>query len=100
MRNSKLLLLLDTFSKKELGQFSLFLDSPYYNNQEVFGRLFLLIKPMLIDKTLELKGENIFEELFPNRKFDEKHLSNYTSRLLRLAQQFLGMLQKELHGIA
>ena len=91
MKNSKLLLLLDTFSKEELEQFTLFLDSPYFNKQEVFGRLFLIIKPMLIDKTLELGGEDIFEELFPNRKFDAKHLSNYTSRLLRLAQQFLGI---------
>jgi len=91
MKNSKLFLLLSTFSKDELEQFTLFLASPYYNNQEVFSQLFSILKPMLLSEKIELTGEDIFKKLFPNRKFDAKHLSNYTSRLLALAQKFIGV---------
>ena len=91
MKKNKLLLLLSTFSKKEIEQFTLFLASPYYNSQDIFSRLFSILKPILESPTRELTGEEIFQKLFPKKPFDAKHLSNYTSRLLGLAQQFLGV---------
>jgi hypothetical protein len=101
MKKNKLLLLLSTFSKKEIEQFTLFLSSPYYNNQEVFSRLFSILKPILLSKAIDLTGEETFKKLFPKKQFDAKHLSNYTSRLLSLAQQFLGIeaAAKEKHHI-
>ena len=89
MRNSKIFRLLSTFSKEEIKQFDLFLQSPYLNTETIVIDLWHILKPYLQKTQLEITNEIIFKTLFSNRSYDSKYLSYYISRLTKLAEEFL-----------
>ena len=89
MKKSKLIQILETFSKKEIKDFEKFVISPYFNTGRNADGLFSILKGHHPDfESDEILKENIFKKLFPGEKYNEKKLKNVTSGLTRLAEQF------------
>lgn len=91
MKDSKLISLLSSFSKEELNRFEEFLSSPYFNKRDALLEIYNILKPFLIKKELDDITEDIFQG-----NFNAKLYSNYATRLLKQAEQFLAIeaLQK------
>ncbi len=92
MENSKLINILKTFSVGELREFKDFVASPFYNkNQELvlFYAYLKKIAPQFSPK--KLKRETAYKAVFPNKKYDYKHLNYIMSFLLKLAEVYIGL---------
>ena len=92
MKNSKLILLLESLDGKELQNFDRFLNSPYFNQDKRVVKLFKglsLFHPPISDR-FKTKLE-LFQYVFPSEKYDEKNFRYLLSDLNGLAEQFLGM---------
>ena len=92
IKNSKLVLLLESLDEKELQNFGRFLKSPYFNQDE---RLIKLLKSLAkfhpnISDRFKDKLE-LFCYVFPNEKYNEKNFRYLLSDLNGLAEQFLGV---------
>jgi len=89
MRDTSLIKLLKSFSKKELKEFLLFVKSPYFNNEKVLTVLSEIIYDSFpaFDKT----KEEVFSALYPGKKFNDPLSRNIYSDLLRLAEEFLSI---------
>ncbi len=92
MKNSKLVLLLESFDSKELEYFEQFLSSYYYNKNE---RLMCIFKglasfhPNISERIKDKRA--LFRYVFPNEVYDEKGFRYLLSDLNRLGEQFLGV---------
>ncbi|MGB0929427.1 MAG: hypothetical protein ACPGVB_01535 [Chitinophagales bacterium] len=90
MHRSKLIDLLKTFNSKELKGLEDFLHSPIHNQSVRCQQLFELIKPYFGDfGHIDLAKENIFFQLFPEKKQFGSSLSVVMAQLAKLAQDFL-----------
>jgi hypothetical protein len=90
LKNSKLTYILKSFTKDEFKAFEKFVNSPYYSTGRDVSSLFVLLKreyPGFNSQRIEKK--NLFTQLFPDEKFNEKKLKNLSSDLTRLAWEFL-----------
>ncbi len=91
MNDSKLIALLRTFNKPELRKFQDFVASPFFNTNEellVFYAYLKKIAPHFPLKKIE--RQYVYNALFPQQKYDDKHLNYLMSFLLKLAEQFIG----------
>lgn len=92
MFSDKLIALLQTFSKYELNRFRKFLMSPYFNDQDDLVRLFEIINKALRSEgqqASDLKKNDTWKSLYPNRKYDDAHLRRLASDLSQLALRFM-----------
>lgn len=90
MENSKLVQLLKTFKAKELRECGEWLQSPIVNKHEEFTALYFYLKncaPAFSEK--KIQREVVYKALFPNKKYDEKHLNHLMSFLLKLVERYL-----------
>ena len=90
MKNSKIIQLLSTFSNKELKQFSLFVNAPYFNKSTEVSRLLEYLctqYPQFLGKNIQ--KELIFKHLYPERTYEDKQMRYLMSNLLKLGEQFL-----------
>lgn len=83
---SKLFLVLNRLSKKEIKQFEQFLDSPYFNQR---ADLQLLLTTWEKYRGSGLSAEKLYQSIYPKRKFKEQELRLLMSYLFRLVEQFL-----------
>lgn len=92
--DSKLVILLKTFSKQEFERFEKFVNSPFFNTSEQLAALFDLLKK---DHPLyqTLSKEQIFAEFYPGEEYKDKKVRDLLSRMLELAQAFLSQLEFE-----
>jgi hypothetical protein len=90
MQKSKLITLLRSFSKAEMKEFSDFIRSPFFNREKVQEKLtgYLVSHYPAYDKP-ELEKENVFQHLYPGKKYSDGLMRNIISDLLNLAEQFL-----------
>lgn len=92
---SRLLVLLNTFSKEEWKQFKLFVRSPIFNTNPKCVELLMLLAEYAPDfEAKKLEKETIFKKIFPNEvlykpKGENPILRTTMSRLLSLAKEFL-----------
>jgi hypothetical protein len=90
MTNSKLILLLRSFSKEELKEFQNFVDSPYFNREKSISRLVAEVKKELIyPKESNLLKEGIFKRVYPERVYSDDLMRNIVSKTLKLAEEFV-----------
>jgi hypothetical protein len=90
LKDTLLLETLAALSKKELGEFAKFADSPFYNK----GRNYL---PLLNElkkfhpgySSDKLSSEYIYGKLFPGRKFNLQVFKNLTGGLMRILEEYL-----------
>ena len=87
MQNTKLLSLLQTFSKSELKTFRKFVSSPYYcTNPQALKLLDYLHKYSSSPKRLQ--KERVYAHLYPNDSYKEIKLQQLASQLVKLVEQF------------
>lgn len=92
--DSKLVILLKTFSKQEFERFEKFVNSPFFNTSEQLVSLFYLLKK---DHPVykKLSKEQIFTDFYPGEEYKDKKIRDLFSRMLELAQLFLSQLEFE-----
>jgi len=87
--NFKLINLLNSFSNSELKEFKKFISSPLYSR----GRNYLpLLEHLIKHKTKGLDNmfaRDIYEKLYPGKKFSRQTLKNRFSELYKLGEEFL-----------
>ena len=82
--------ILKAFSKEEIRSFSLFLLSPFHNNNNKVILFFDILKKYHPDfDHPSLTSENLFREMFGNEKYKESYIRNLFSDLKILAENFL-----------
>ncbi len=101
MEKSKLITILSTFSSGEWRSFNDYVRSPYFNKHSDALRLFVYLKKLAPD---HLHGEAIsrrqaFQQVFPGQPYDERSFNHLMSKLLKLAEQFLGWRRLENTGV-
>lgn len=90
MKDTKIVVLLKTLSKKELKSFSKFVYSPYFNENETLCLLFnclARLHPHFVEN--KTKKEKIFKQLFPKEAFNDLKLRRLNSQLFKLAETFV-----------
>ena len=94
MLKNKLILLLNTFSKKEMTRFSEFAQSPYHNKHEevqALVRYLATIYPQFSAKKCD--RFRIFKKLFSDEPHDQARLALLFTYTFRLAKDFLSLEQ-------
>ncbi len=92
MVNSKLVELFSTFEKGEFKRFREFINSPFFNkNKELLLFYNDLAAQAPSFKAKKLQKEAIYARVFPDKRYNEKHLGYLMSDLLQLAEQFIGL---------
>lgn len=90
MKSSKLILLLKSFSRKEMKALNAFLNSPYHNSNQELLRFFEALRPYYPTfRKLEGGKEKLFSMLYPSDEYNDKRLRYLMSDLFRLTQEFL-----------
>lgn len=100
MESSKLIELLKTISRTELKRLSDFIDSPYFNKSKEVTSLYRYLKkyaPHFPPKRIE--RQTVYQSLYKERVYNERHLNRVMSSLLKLAEQFMGQQKYEAEGI-
>lgn len=94
MIKSSVILILKSFSDSEIKIFEEFLNSPFFNKNEKLLDFFSILKkfhPGYDDE--KLTKENLYREMFGERKFRESYIRNLFSDLNLLAEKFLQVNQ-------
>ncbi len=91
MTSSKLFRFLSSLSSEELRSFRKFLESPYFNTNEILVNLFNWLRPHYPNFTnSKLTKENCFRKLYPKeKKFTLSKVNDNLSKLTKLAEQFM-----------
>lgn len=90
MQKSKLITLLQRFSKTDMKEFGDFVSSPFFNKEKVLERLAAyLINHYPAYDTPGLVKESVFLHLYPGKKYSDGLMRNIISDLLNLAEEFL-----------
>ena len=90
MHNSHLIIVLRTFSKKELRELQKWLESPIHNQRDdVLSLLHYLTSSDTLDREKQLRKEKIYEKIFPKEVFDDAKLRQTMHFLLRCVEEFL-----------
>lgn len=90
MKNSRLAHILKTFSKKEVREFSKWLNSPVHNQREDVVLLFTyLIKRDYLQKDKYLQKERVFPEVYPKETYDDAKMRQAMFFLLKQVEDFL-----------
>jgi len=92
--DSKLVMLLKTFSKQEFERFEKFVYSPFFNSSEQLVTLFKLLKTDYPEYKI-LSKEQIFSNFYPGEEYKDKKVRDLLSRMLELAQGFISQLEFE-----
>jgi len=87
---SSVIKLLQTFSKQELSEFEIFLDSPYFNTNKNLQRLLSLTLKFLIDNESDiLTKEKLWKEMFPAKIYSDGIMRNLLYELNKCAENYL-----------
>ncbi len=96
MHNNNLIVLLRTFTKKEIREFRDFLASSFYNKRKAVTKLYeLLIKYHPEYEESNVSKEKIFANLFPGKKYGDNSLRVLIHYLTDLAVKFLTLKRFE-----
>jgi len=93
MKDSKLLLILKTFSKQEIKEFEKYIHSPYLNSAgEYIYSFFNCIKKYHPDfEHANLSKQNIFKEIYPNERYNDSRIRKLASETMKLALDYLAV---------
>ena len=96
MLKNNLIILLKSFSKKEMTRFLEFAHSPYHNkHKEVQALVGYLHKIYPAFTTKKCHREKVFKTLFPKQKHDQAALALLFTYTFRLAKTFLVIEQQQ-----
>ncbi len=90
MKETKLIILLQSFEKSELKALDKFIRSPYFNSSDILIKLWEHIKKHSPNfDSPQLNKEKTYKKVFPKKTFNDKNLRQLRSRLFKLVQTFL-----------
>jgi hypothetical protein len=90
MQKSKLIALLKSFSKQEMKSFNDFVFSPYFNKEKVLVKLVDFLSAYHPHYNVPgLEKENVFENLYPGKTYNDGLMRNIISDMLALAEEYL-----------
>ena len=93
MKNTKLIVLLKTFTTREKTRFKEYVNSPFFNKNKKIILLLELISVHSPDyEHDDLKKEKIYPFIFPDKKYNEIKLNNIISDLLQLLYDYLSLI--------
>lgn len=93
MKNTKIIKLLKTFSKKELKEFESFINSPAQLKRRDVTNTFKVLKPFYPSfDSKDFSVENVYKKLFPGKKFDKSKYSLAVFHLFDTACEYLILL--------
>lgn len=84
----KLILLLQTFNKKEFAQFGDYIISPFFNKSILFIKFYELLKGDYPDFE-NLNKQLIFKEIYPNEEYKDKKIRDLFSKMNEFALDFI-----------
>ena len=90
MNNTSIISIVRSFTKGDIKSFDDFVKSPYFNKKSAVIKLWDVIKrkaPAFKDE--ELKRENLYLEVFPDKSFNYGTMKNLIFELTKLAEKFL-----------
>jgi len=94
IQDSKLIILLKSFTKAEFEKFEKFVKSPFFNSSEQLVSFFEILKKDHPDYKV-LTKEKIFDHFYPKEGYKDKKIRDLFSRMLEIAQSFLAQLEFE-----
>ena len=87
--NYKLISFLNLLSKEDLSEFKKFISSPIYSS----GRNYIpLLDEILLfknDKADEISAGELYNKVYPDKKYSGQTLKNRFSELLKLGEEFI-----------
>jgi hypothetical protein len=90
MLQSRLIVLLRSFSKAEFKRFGAFLSSPYHNQSENMIKMFKLLEPhQPMFESKKLEKEKLYPAMYGNRKYNDLTIRKLISEMFKLAKEFL-----------
>lgn len=96
MNNSKLIKTITSLSSKELNRFILFVNSPFYNVHTGLKQLTEIIASSAPDyESVELTRQQVFQKLFPGKRFEEQKVKHLMGDLYKLLMRFMAQLEIE-----
>lgn len=96
MVNSKLILLLKSFSNKEFREFSKFVASPYFNQKQEVNTMFEAIRKARPDFSIKkIERKYIMKKVFPSEVYSEKKYKYISNLLLKLAENYISLKEME-----
>lgn len=95
MINRKILTFLKSLSKKELGKFELYLQSPYFNQSEEITFIYHHLKEFISVKNKNLSFDEYLNNKLPKEKkaISKVNLDKYLSRINKFLLDFISMEQ-------
>ncbi len=94
MKKSKLILLLNSFSRKEWRSFQRFVRSPYLNLRDDVIELLDYLQECLLDLKIEPTKKTAFIRLYPKEVFNDHKVRVAMSNLFKLAEAFVAWEQQ------
>lgn len=91
MIDSKLLTLLKTFNKYELNRLRKYVESPFFNENELLIKLYDLLDKFLRSNRITIEQEVIWQKIFPKNPYNDTKFRRLCSDLNKLAQDFIAI---------
>ncbi|MGK0389038.1 MAG: hypothetical protein ACI94Y_001772 [Maribacter sp.] len=96
MLNSKIILLLQSFSSQEFREFSKFLYSPFFNKKKEVILMYEVLKKASPDFDQHKIGRHfIMKKVYPKLAFEEKKYKYLSNLLLKLAERYISLKETE-----
>lgn len=90
MINSSTIDLIKTFSKEELIEFESFINSEFFNTHNPVKQCFEFLKEHYPEFNREnFTKENLYEKIYPGKKYNDTNVRVNLSALLKLAESYL-----------
>lgn len=90
MNKSALIKVLSTFNKREIREFSRFVDSTFFNGRKETSLFWRVVKKFYPDFSgKNFNAEYIFQKIYPERAFDAAEIRRLSSYTLKLAEKYL-----------
>lgn len=92
MIKSRVIDIIKYFSAEELKQFSVFVESPFFNNRTILTELLDIYRknhPGFDDE--KFTKENVYRLIYPGKKYNDELFRNLNSDLSRLAEEYLSI---------
>ncbi|HEY3250869.1 MAG TPA: hypothetical protein VGK25_07095, partial [Ignavibacteria bacterium] len=90
MIKSKAIEIIQTFDSREFHEFGKFVDSPFFNSNTKLIEMYSLLKkfyPAFSQKNFT--KENLYQKLFPGKKYNDGTMRKLLSSLQSLAEEYL-----------
>ncbi len=90
MKNSRIIMLLKTFSGAEIKEFEKFLNSPFSGCRKFVINFYKVLKKYYPEfRDTDIEKEKLFRKLYAGKKFNEPLLRRMTSDLIKYSEEYL-----------